>query len=97
MPSRQLLQAIDAGRQLGFFDDHDGEAVFDGEFQAALLADEMIAFEVQARLALGVHRAAEDFEQVGADHGKNHCRTRKTPRYSYISGRAHFRGHLHRR
>ena len=70
MPCRQLLQAIDAGGQLGFFDDHDREAVLDGEFQAALLADEMAAFEVQARLALGVHRAAKDVKKVGADHGQ---------------------------
>jgi hypothetical protein len=69
MPARQLIEAIHARRQLGLLDDHDREAILDGKLQAALLADEAVAVEVETGLALRVHRTAQDFEQIRANHG----------------------------
>jgi hypothetical protein len=43
--TRQLAQALAAGRQFSLFDDQDREAVFDFENQSASLAGEMVPFE----------------------------------------------------
>lgn len=66
--ARQPAHAFAAFRQCRFFDDENWETVFDLEGEGASLADEPVVFEEQFRPA-GIERAAEDFEQVFANHG----------------------------
>ncbi len=59
--ARELIQALASGRKLGFLDDQNRKAIFDGERKPAALADETFAFGLQAGPAR-VHWAAKDFE-----------------------------------
>src|SRR5258708_27652777 len=63
----KLGQAVAAGGQFGFLNDHDGKAILDLELESAALTDETIAFQGQPCLA-GIHRTTKNLQQVGTDH-----------------------------
>jgi len=68
--ARELTQALATRGEFSLLDDQDRKAILDGKLKPAALADETIAFQVQARPA-GVHWAAEDFKKLGTNHQKN--------------------------
>src|SRR4051794_2666679 len=61
-----FVERGDAGGEGGFFDEHHGNAVADGVFQAAGFSDQVVALEPE--FALG-DWAAEELEQVGVNCG----------------------------
>ena len=63
----QLFKAGAAGRQLGLLDKKRGKAVSDGKREAAALAHKAAVFLGKGRVA-GVHRTAEQGEQILAEH-----------------------------
>jgi hypothetical protein len=65
----ELLNALATFGQHGLLDEQGREAVADGEGEAAALAEEAFAVEVESGVA-GVERTAEDGQEVGTDHGR---------------------------
>ena len=63
----QLFEVGAAGRQFGLLDEKRGKAVADGKCEAAALAHEAAVLLGKGRVA-GVHRTAEQGEQILAEH-----------------------------
>lgn len=60
----QFIQCRDAGGQLGFFGEEDGDSVADGIAQAAFLGDKEISVPFQAAAGDGT---AHDFKELIVD------------------------------
>jgi hypothetical protein len=63
-----LVQAVAARRQVRFFDDEYREAVLDLEPKPAAFTNQVIAFELEARLRS--QRAAQQVKEFRTDHQK---------------------------